>query len=67
MSNTFDPLTKDTEISSLNQEAEISEALAGYMSEQLDADDESEKIRIPKAPRITPQNNQSILASASDS
>ncbi|WMV54869.1 hypothetical protein MTR67_048254 [Solanum verrucosum] len=67
VSNTFDPLANATEISSLNQETEISEALGGYTSEQLDADDESEKIRIPRAPRISPQNNQLILASTSDS
>lgn len=67
VSNTFDPLANVTEISCLNQETEISEALGGYTSEQLDADDESEKIRIPRAPRISPQNNQLILASASDS
>ncbi|KAG5589144.1 hypothetical protein H5410_039658 [Solanum commersonii] len=66
VSNTFDPLANATEISSLNQETEISEALGGYTLEQLDVDDESEKIRIPRAPRISPRNNQLILASASD-
>lgn len=54
VSNPFDPLAKATKISSLNQETEISRTSRGCTSEQLEADDESGKIRIPRAPQFSP-------------